>query len=44
MGTALSEDHYSVKKLTSNITLMFDGDFAGQEAILKLENIYLNMD
>ena len=36
MGTALSEDHITVlKKLTSNITLMFDGDFAGQEAILK---------
>ncbi|PTK36359.1 DNA primase [Staphylococcus hominis] len=36
MGTALSEDHMTVlKKLTSNITLMFDGDFAGQEATLK---------
>ncbi|MGW9856097.1 DNA primase [Staphylococcus hominis] len=36
MGTALSEDHITVlRKLTSNITLMFDGDFAGQEATLK---------
>ncbi|BGE82314.1 DNA primase [Staphylococcus petrasii] len=36
MGTALSDEHITVlKKLTSNITLMFDGDFAGQEATLK---------
>ncbi|UDI78164.1 DNA primase [Staphylococcus taiwanensis] len=36
MGTALSDEHMTVlKKLTSNVTLMFDGDFAGQEATIK---------
>lgn len=36
MGTALSDEHITVlKKLTSHITLMFDGDFAGQEATIK---------
>ncbi|WP_415426089.1 DNA primase [Staphylococcus borealis] len=36
MGTALSDEHMTVlKKLTSHITLMFDGDFAGQEATIK---------
>ena len=36
MGTALSDEHITVlKKLTTNITLMFDGDYAGQEATMK---------
>ena len=36
MGTQLSQEHVSfIKKLTSNVTLLFDGDFAGQEATLK---------
>lgn len=36
MGTQLSNEHVTfIKKLTSNITLMFDGDFAGREATLK---------
>lgn len=36
MGTQLSSEHITfIKKLTSNITLMFDGDFAGREATLK---------
>ena len=36
MGTQLSQEHVTfLKKLTHNITLMFDGDFAGKEATLK---------
>lgn len=36
MGTQLSQEHMTfLKKLTNNITLMFDGDYAGREAILK---------
>ncbi|WP_457802895.1 DNA primase [Staphylococcus aureus] len=36
MGTQLSDEHITfMRKLTSNITLMFDGDFAGSEATLK---------
>ncbi|MDK7113747.1 DNA primase [Staphylococcus pettenkoferi] len=36
MGTQLSQEHITVvKKLTNNITLMFDGDSAGQNATLK---------
>ncbi|HHE7465991.1 TPA: DNA primase [Staphylococcus aureus] len=36
MGTQLSNEHITfIRKLTSNITLMFDGDFAGSEATLK---------
>ncbi|EHJ06861.1 DNA primase [Staphylococcus simiae] len=36
MGTQLSDEHITfIKKLTSNITIMFDGDFAGSEATLK---------
>ncbi|MEZ2044335.1 DNA primase, partial [Staphylococcus aureus] len=36
MGTAISDEHINVlKKLKSHITLMFDGDFAGQEATIK---------
>ncbi|MBO1197958.1 DNA primase [Staphylococcus simiae] len=36
MGTQLSDEHVTfIKKLTSNITIMFDGDFAGSEATLK---------
>ncbi|OFP09824.1 DNA primase [Staphylococcus sp. HMSC078B01] len=36
MGTAISDENITVlKKLTSHITLMFDGDFAGQEATIK---------
>ncbi|EOD3734668.1 DNA primase [Staphylococcus aureus] len=37
MGTQLSDEHITfIRKLTSNITLMFDGDFAGSEATLKI--------
>ncbi|HDE4568788.1 TPA: DNA primase [Staphylococcus aureus] len=36
MGTQLSDEHITfIRKLTSNITLMFDGDFAGSEATIK---------
>ncbi|WP_278925530.1 DNA primase [Staphylococcus auricularis] len=36
MGTQLSQEHMTfLKKLTSNVTLMFDGDYAGKEATLK---------
>ncbi|HFD6054499.1 TPA: DNA primase [Staphylococcus aureus] len=36
MGTQLSDEYITfIRKLTSNITLMFDGDFAGSEATLK---------
>lgn len=36
MGTQLSQEHMMfLKKLTNNITLMFDGDYAGREATLK---------
>ncbi|PTE24369.1 DNA primase [Staphylococcus equorum] len=36
MGTQISQEHIAfIKKLTSNVTLMFDGDFAGSEATLK---------
>ncbi|QLK86056.1 DNA primase [Staphylococcus sp. 17KM0847] len=36
MGTQISSDHMTMlKKLCSHITLMFDGDFAGNEATLK---------
>ncbi|MDT4011686.1 MULTISPECIES: DNA primase [Staphylococcus] len=36
MGTQISQEHIAfIKKLTSNVTLLFDGDFAGQEATLK---------
>ncbi|KYH14392.1 DNA primase [Staphylococcus kloosii] len=39
MGTQISQDHITfLKKLTNNITLMFDGDFAGSEATLKTGN------
>lgn len=42
MGTQLSQEHITfLKKLTSNITLMFDGDFAGSEATLKTGDILL---
>lgn len=37
MGTALSREHIlQLKKLASNITLMYDGDRAGIEATLKI--------
>lgn len=36
MGTQISNEHIAfIKKLTTNVTLMFDGDFAGTEATLK---------
>ncbi len=36
MGTELSSDHFQViRKLTSNVTLMYDGDKAGINATLK---------
>ncbi|SNV66278.1 DNA primase [Mammaliicoccus stepanovicii] len=37
MGTALSKEHIiMVKKLASNVTLLYDGDFAGTEAALNV--------
>ena len=42
MGTALSREHtLHLKKLANNVTLMFDGDFAGQEAAEKIGQILL---
>ncbi|WP_060795660.1 DNA primase [Staphylococcus lugdunensis] len=42
MGTALSQEHITfLKKLTSNVTLMFDSDFAGREAALKTGQVLL---
>ncbi len=36
MGTQISQEHIAfIKKLTTNVTLLFDGDFAGQEATIK---------
>lgn len=38
MGTQLSQEHITfLQKLTQNVTLMFDGDYAGKEATLKLD-------
>ena len=43
MGTALSKEHIiMVKKLASNVTLLYDGDFAGNEAALNVGKILLN--
>ncbi|MEB8092085.1 DNA primase [Mammaliicoccus lentus] len=43
MGTALSKEHIiMVKKLASNVTLLYDGDFAGNEATLNVGKILLN--
>ncbi|MCI2933957.1 DNA primase [Staphylococcus haemolyticus] len=45
MGTAISDEHITVlKKLTSHITLMFDGDFAGQEATIKTGQHFLQQE
>ncbi len=42
MGTQISQEHIAfIKKLTSNVTLMFDGDYAGTEATLKTGQILL---
>src|SRR5699024_2450274 len=42
MGTQISQEHIAfMKKLTSNVTLMFDGDFAGSEDTLKSGQILL---
>ncbi len=42
MGTSLSQEHMTfIKKLTSNVTLMFDGDRAGSEATLKTGQLLL---
>lgn len=42
MGTQISQEHITfIKKLTSNVTLMFDGDFAGSEATLKTGQMLL---
>ena len=36
LGTSLTQKHlHSIKKLTTNITLAFDGDEAGQKAIMR---------
>ncbi|WP_323704727.1 DNA primase [Mammaliicoccus sp. Dog046] len=43
MGTALSKEHIvMVKKLASNVTLLYDGDFAGQEAAINVGKTLLN--
>ncbi len=43
MGTALSKEHIiMVKKLASNVTLLYDGDFAGKEAAIKVGKELLN--
>lgn len=45
MGTQLSQEHMTfLKKLTNNITLMFDGDYAGREATLKTGQALLQQD
>ncbi|MCG7338602.1 DNA primase [Staphylococcus sp. ACRSN] len=42
MGTQISQEHMAfIKKLTSNVTLMFDGDFAGSEATVKTGQMLL---
>ena len=41
MGTALTKDHvYNLKKITSSVTLCFDGDEAGIEATKKAIKIF----
>ncbi|TDM13115.1 DNA primase [Macrococcus lamae] len=43
MGTALSKEHILLlKKLAGNVTLMFDGDNAGQKATLSVGETLLN--
>ncbi len=43
MGTQLSQEHITfLQKLTQNVTLMFDGDYAGKEATLKTGQVLLN--
>lgn len=43
MGTALSREHVTmVKKLASNVTLLYDGDFAGKEAAINVGKDLLN--
>jgi len=43
MGTALSKEHVIIlKKLAGNITLMFDGDGAGQKATMSIGENLLN--
>lgn len=43
MGTQLSQEHITfLKKLTQNVTLMFDGDYAGKEATIKTGQALLN--
>ena len=43
MGTQLSQEHITfLQKLTQNVTLMFDGDYAGKEATLKTGQALLN--
>lgn len=45
MGTQLSQEHITfLQKLTQNVTLMFDGDYAGKEATLKTGQALLNQD
>ncbi|MEX6101356.1 DNA primase [Mammaliicoccus sciuri] len=43
MGTALSREHVTmVKKLASNVTLLYDGDFAGKESAINVGKDLLN--
>ena len=37
MGTQLYKNILLFTKLTQNVTLMFDGDYAGKEATIKLD-------
>lgn len=42
MGTQLSDEHITyLRKLCSHVTLLFDGDFAGHEATLKIGQMLL---
>ncbi len=43
MGTQISEDHMQfLRKLCNNVTLLFDGDFAGVQAALKTGQMLLD--
>ena len=42
MGTQLSQEHITFYKTNKNVTLMFDGDYAGKEATLKTGQALLN--
>ena len=33
MGTVITRTYYFLQKLTQNVTLMFDGDYAGKKLL-----------